>query len=67
MERHVHTQPTRRYKAEAPFQFLATCIEIRNALATGDPPSYKSHLPVHQDGSCNGGWGCPSVCALGRA
>ena len=40
--------------AENPFQALATCIEIRNAVDSGDPSTYRCRLPVHQDGSCNG-------------
>lgn len=51
------------YKAESPFQFLATCFEIHGALASADPPSYKSRLPIHQDGSCNG---LQHYAALGR-
>lgn len=41
-------------KAEDPWQCLAACIEIRNAIESGDPTSFVSHLPVHQDGTCNG-------------
>lgn len=41
-------------QAEDPFQALATCFEISNALASGDPTTYMCRLPVHQDGSCNG-------------
>ena len=38
-----------------PFQALATCYEILNALECGhDPILYESNLPVHMDGSCNG-------------
>jgi len=51
------------YKAEAPFQFLATCMDIYRALASGDPSTYRSKLPVHQDGSCNG---LQHYAALGR-
>lgn len=51
------------YKAEAPFQFLATCFDIYKALSSGDPSSYRSKLPVHQDGSCNG---LQHYAALGR-
>lgn len=40
--------------AEDPWQTLAVCIDIRNALATGNPSKYISRLAVHQDGSCNG-------------
>ncbi|PQE10282.1 dna-dependent RNA polymerase protein [Rutstroemia sp. NJR-2017a WRK4] len=40
--------------AEDPWQCLAACIELRNALESSDPTSFISHLPVHQDGTCNG-------------
>jgi DNA-directed RNA polymerase len=51
------------YEAEAPFQFLATCYDIYRALSSGDPAGYRSRLPVHQDGSCNG---LQHYAALGR-
>ncbi|OGE52759.1 hypothetical protein PENARI_c009G00786 [Penicillium arizonense] len=41
-------------KAEDPWQCLAACMELRNALQLPDPTTYVSHLPIHQDGSCNG-------------
>ena len=41
-------------EAEDPWQCLATCIELKNALDSEDPQRYVSHLAVHQDGSCNG-------------
>ncbi|ANB13629.1 Rpo41p [Sugiyamaella lignohabitans] len=41
-------------EAESPWQALATCIEIRNAMNLEDPSKYKCRLPVHMDGSCNG-------------
>ena len=41
-------------EAEEPFQALATCFEIRNALQCEDPAEYVCSLPIHQDGSCNG-------------
>ena len=41
-------------KAEDPWQCLATCIELTNALESPDPVKFISHLPVHQDGTCNG-------------
>ncbi|KAJ5159802.1 uncharacterized protein N7482_006806 [Penicillium canariense] len=41
-------------KAEDPWQCLAACCELRNALALPDPTEYASRLPIHQDGSCNG-------------
>jgi DNA-directed RNA polymerase len=40
--------------AEDPWQFLAACYELRAALDLPDPTKYISHLPVHQDGTCNG-------------
>ena len=39
-------------KAEEPWQSLAACFEIAEALK--DPINFKSRLPVQQDGSCNG-------------
>ena len=41
-------------EAEDPWQCLATCIELKNALDSEDPQRFVSHLAVHQDGSCNG-------------
>ncbi|KAK3048454.1 hypothetical protein LTS18_012938, partial [Coniosporium uncinatum] len=41
-------------KAEDPWQCLATCFELNNALNSPDPTRFVSHLPVHQDGTCNG-------------
>ncbi|OJJ51137.1 hypothetical protein ASPZODRAFT_55285 [Penicilliopsis zonata CBS 506.65] len=41
-------------KAEDPWQCLAACCELRNALRLDDPTQYLSRLPIHQDGSCNG-------------
>ncbi|KAJ5367259.1 hypothetical protein N7541_001200 [Penicillium brevicompactum] len=41
-------------QAEDPWQLLAACIELRNAMLLPDPTQYVSHLPIHQDGSCNG-------------
>ncbi len=40
--------------AEDPWQCLAACLELKQALELPDPTKYVSHLPVHQDGSCNG-------------
>lgn len=40
--------------ADAPWQCLAACMEVRDALASGDPASFRSRLPVQMDGSCNG-------------
>ena len=41
-------------KAEDPWQCLAACMELKNALDLPDPTAFVSHLPVHQDGTCNG-------------
>jgi DNA-directed RNA polymerase len=41
-------------KLDDPFQGLATCIEIKNALDSGDAESYMCSMAVHMDGSCNG-------------
>ncbi|ORY65004.1 DNA-dependent RNA polymerase [Pseudomassariella vexata] len=40
--------------AEDPWQCLAACFEVKAALQSPDPTKYVSHLPVHQDGTCNG-------------
>lgn len=41
-------------KAEDPWQCLATCCELKAAHELPDPTEHISHLPVHQDGTCNG-------------
>ncbi|KAI9772458.1 MAG: DNA-directed RNA polymerase [Geoglossum simile] len=41
-------------KAEDPWQCLAACIELKKALDSPQPTQFKSHLAVHQDGTCNG-------------
>ncbi|KAH0562464.1 hypothetical protein GP486_002846 [Trichoglossum hirsutum] len=41
-------------KAEDPWQCLAACIELKNALDSPQPTRFKSHLAIHQDGTCNG-------------
>nr|CAH8822884.1 unnamed protein product [Trichobilharzia regenti] len=47
-----------------PWQILACCIELKNALShPSGPESFISHFPVHQDGSCNG---LQHYAALGR-
>ncbi|CAI4221260.1 unnamed protein product [Auanema sp. JU1783] len=50
-------------ESEEPWQTLAACFEIRDAILSGDPESFVSHLAVHQDGSCNG---LQHYAALGR-
>nr|XP_055103597.1 DNA-directed RNA polymerase, mitochondrial-like isoform X16 [Symphalangus syndactylus] len=49
--------------AEEPWQTLACCMEVAKAVRASDPAAYVSHLPVHQDGSCNG---LQHYAALGR-
>lgn len=41
-------------RAEEPWQCLAMCMELSAALASANPANFVSHLPVQQDGSCNG-------------
>ncbi|KAE8718734.1 DNA-directed RNA polymerase 2 [Hibiscus syriacus] len=50
-------------KAEDPFQCLAVCIDLTEALRSPSPETFVSHIPVHQDGSCNG---LQHYAALGR-
>ncbi len=45
------------------WQTIAACVEIRNAVKSGNPIKFKSGLPVQQDGSCNG---LQHYAALGR-
>uniref|UniRef100_A0A803QAW0 DNA-directed RNA polymerase n=1 Tax=Cannabis sativa TaxID=3483 RepID=A0A803QAW0_CANSA len=49
--------------AEDPFQCLAACINLSEALNSSSPHTVISHLPIHQDGSCNG---LQHYAALGR-
>ncbi|XP_055958306.1 DNA-directed RNA polymerase, mitochondrial [Patella vulgata] len=49
--------------SDEPWQTLACCIEITNAIRSPDITKYISHFPVHQDGSCNG---LQHYAALGR-
>jgi len=41
-------------KGEDPWQVLGACFELKAALESPDPTKFVSHLPVHQDGTCNG-------------
>lgn len=41
-------------QAEDPWQCLAACHEIKAAMESPDPTKFVSHLPIHQDGTCNG-------------
>ncbi|XP_043196144.1 DNA-directed RNA polymerase, mitochondrial-like [Amphibalanus amphitrite] len=49
--------------SEEPWQTLSSCQELAAALRSPDPAAFVSHLPVHQDGSCNG---LQHYAALGR-
>ncbi|XP_043909827.1 DNA-directed RNA polymerase, mitochondrial [Protopterus annectens] len=49
--------------SDEPWQTLACCMEIANALRSPDPAKCVSYFPVHQDGSCNG---LQHYAALGR-
>ncbi|EEF28786.1 DNA-directed RNA polymerase 2B, chloroplast/mitochondrial precursor, putative [Ricinus communis] len=49
--------------AEDPFQCLAVCIDLTEALRSSSPETFISHVPIHQDGSCNG---LQHYAALGR-
>lgn len=50
-------------KGESPWQVLAVCCEIADAIRSGNPETFESNLPVHQDGTCNG---LQHYAALGR-
>lgn len=39
---------------ESPWEYLATVFELAEATSSGQPAEFISHLPVPQDGSCNG-------------
>jgi len=51
-------------ESDDPWQTFSTCVEIKRALEhPAGPEEYTSHLPIHQDGSCNG---LQHYAALGR-
>ncbi|PIK52942.1 putative DNA-directed RNA polymerase, mitochondrial [Apostichopus japonicus] len=50
-------------QTDEPWQALACCMDIAEAVRSPDPEKYVSHLPIHQDGSCNG---LQHYAALGR-
>ncbi|KAK7394346.1 hypothetical protein VNO78_14869 [Psophocarpus tetragonolobus] len=50
-------------KAEDPLQCLAVCTTLTEALRSFSPETFISHIPIHQDGSCNG---LQHYAALGR-
>lgn len=41
-------------QADDPWQCLGACMELKRALESPDPRRFVSHLPIHQDGTCNG-------------
>jgi DNA-directed RNA polymerase len=41
-------------ESEDAWQTLAACFELTKALDSPDPTKFVSHLPTHQDGTCNG-------------
>lgn len=41
-------------QSEDPWQCLGACMELKKALDEPDPHRFVSHLPIHQDGTCNG-------------
>ncbi|XP_049876277.1 DNA-directed RNA polymerase, mitochondrial [Pectinophora gossypiella] len=41
-------------QSEEPWQTLACCMEVANAVRSPNPEEYRCGFPVHQDGSCNG-------------
>eukprot|EP01119_Soliformovum_irregulare_P001637 TRINITY_DN1136_c0_g1_i1.p1 TRINITY_DN1136_c0_g1~~TRINITY_DN1136_c0_g1_i1.p1 ORF type:complete len:903 (-),score=209.58 TRINITY_DN1136_c0_g1_i1:34-2742(-) len=40
--------------AENPWQVLSACFEYQKVINSPDHTKYVSHLPIHQDGTCNG-------------
>lgn len=50
-------------EADSPWQALAACKELTQAMRLHDPTQHSCPLPVHQDGSCNG---LQHYAALGR-
>ncbi|KAI3388460.1 hypothetical protein SNEBB_009641 [Seison nebaliae] len=49
--------------SDDPWQTLACCKELMEAMKCDDPKEFLSSLPIHQDGSCNG---LQHYAALGR-
>ncbi|RIB09389.1 hypothetical protein C2G38_273120 [Gigaspora rosea] len=41
-------------KSEDPWQCLAACFELTDAIRSPSPENFMSRIPVHQDGTCNG-------------
>lgn len=40
--------------ADDPWQCLSACFELADALKSPNPNDFISHIPIHQDGTCNG-------------
>lgn len=56
-------------QGEKPWQLLATCFEIDEALASGSPEAYVSHQPVLQVGESEGTeavWVCVWITGKAR-
>lgn len=41
-------------ESEDAWQTLAACFELTEALSSPDPTKFVSHIPIQQDGTCNG-------------
>jgi DNA-directed RNA polymerase len=41
-------------QGDKPWQLLAACFELNQAMKLEDPSEYECNLAIHQDGSCNG-------------
>lgn len=50
-------------KSDDPWQTLAACMEIADAMRSPNSAEFMSGFPIHQDGSCNG---LQHYAALGR-
>ncbi|CAH0564781.1 unnamed protein product [Brassicogethes aeneus] len=50
-------------RSDEPWQTLACCLELAEAVRSPNPEEFRSCFPIHQDGSCNG---LQHYAALGR-
>ncbi|XP_018577460.1 DNA-directed RNA polymerase, mitochondrial [Anoplophora glabripennis] len=50
-------------ESDEPWQTLSCCMEIADVVRSPNPEEFLCHLPIHQDGSCNG---LQHYAALGR-
>ncbi|EGD83185.1 single-subunit RNA polymerase [Salpingoeca rosetta] len=50
-------------QGDNPWQVLAVCNELHDAMCAPNPEEFESGFPVHQDGTCNG---LQHYAALGR-